>query len=109
MKQKDEKINSTVQTKKTKKRYSTLIKEKAIRMVNELGCTYSQAADQLGCNQESVRRWVLQQRSTLTKAQQEIVIDGAAEMKKLKAENARLKMEVEILKKATAYFAKETM
>jgi len=31
------------------------------------------------------------------------------ELKRLRRENARLKMEREILKKATAYFAKETL
>ena len=31
------------------------------------------------------------------------------ELKRLRKENARLKMECEILKKATAYFAKETL
>ena len=31
------------------------------------------------------------------------------ELSRLKAENVRLKMEVEILKKATAYFAKESL
>lgn len=31
------------------------------------------------------------------------------ELRRLKKENARLKMECEILKKATAYFAKETL
>jgi transposase len=31
------------------------------------------------------------------------------EVSRLRAENARLRMEVEILKKATAYFAKESL
>jgi transposase len=34
---------------------------------------------------------------------------GENETKRLRQENAKLKMEVEILKKATAYFARETM
>jgi transposase len=35
--------------------------------------------------------------------------DLQTELKRLRKENARLKMEREILKKATAYFAKETL
>jgi transposase len=62
----------------------------------------------LGCSAAAIHRWkdaavpldpVVSQRMSL----------GEDEAKRLRKENARLKMEVAILKKATAYFAKDVM
>ena len=63
-------------------------------------------ARQVGVGQESVRRWVRQaevdagQREGLTTAE-------AEEIKRLKAENRRLREDVAILRAATSFFAGE--
>ncbi|GHV09193.1 transposase [Campylobacterota bacterium] len=94
--------------KETKKTYSPEFREKAVNLVTDIGYTPGQVATKLCCTKESVKRWVAAQSQVdpETSARMEL---GEDENKRLRKENARLKMEVEILKKATAYFAKETM
>jgi len=93
---------------KKKKSYPPEFREKAVNLITELGYSVSEVAQQLGCSTAAVRRWkdaatpldpVVSQRMEL----------GEDENKRLRKENARLKMENEILKKATAYFARDTM
>ena len=64
----------------------------------------------LGINQSNVSRWVREHR----RDEQELAEGGIppkeleAEIRRLRKENQRLEMEREILKKATAFFAKES-
>lgn len=93
----------------SKKSYPAEFREKAVQLITEHGYSINQVAAQLGCCRESVRRWKEAANATLdpeTSLRMEL---GENETKRLRQENAKLKMEVEILKKATAYFARETM
>ena len=92
----------------SKKNYSPEFREKAVKLVTELGYTPGQVAVKLGCTKESVKRWVAAQTPLDPETAARMELD-ADENKRLRKEVARLKMENEILKKATAYFAKETM
>ena len=94
---------------KSKKHYPPEFREKAVKLITELGYTVEQVAEKLGCCKESVRRW---KAAAMPKLDPETALRmelEEKEIKQLRKENARLKMEVEILKKATAYFARETM
>ena len=94
---------------KSQKSYPPEFREKAVKLVTELGYSTDQVAEKLGCSKESVRRWKDAVKPKLdpdTALRMELEEN---ENKRLKKENARLKMENEILKKATAYFAKETL
>jgi transposase-like protein len=95
------------------KRISPELRDRAVRMVLEHRQDYpsvtaaSQAvAKQLGLGRETVRRWVVQAevdaggRPGMTSAEH-------AEVKRLKAENRRLREDVEILRAATTLFAGE--
>ena len=63
-------------------------------------------AKQLGVGKESVRRWVLQ--SQIDGGQRAgASTEELAEIKRLKAENRRLREDVEILRGATTFFAGE--
>jgi transposase len=98
-------------SKKTKspKAYPKELRDKAVRLVTECGYTVDQVAEQLGCSRESIRRW---KDATKTKVDPETarrMEREEDENKRLRKEVARLKMENDILKKATAYFARETM
>jgi transposase-like protein len=91
------------------KSYSAELREKAVRLVTERGYSLAQVAEQLGCSLESVRRW---KEKSLRKADPELAARielEENETKRLRKEVAQLKLENEILKKAAAYFAKETL
>lgn len=68
-----------------------------------------QIADELGISAKTLYGWVSRYKQEHGVAQEESSNDLEEEIKRLKKENARLKMERDILKKATAYFAKETV
>ena len=97
------------QKSRSTKAYPLEFREKAVKLITELGYTVDQVAKKLGCSKESVRRWKDAAKPKLdpeTALRMELEEN---ETKRLRQEVARLKMENEILKKATAYFARETM
>jgi transposase len=94
-----------------RRRFSREYKLEAIRLVTERGVTVAQAARDLGLHINSLRKWVRDHRAD---PQHAFPGEGrqtpeAAELTQLRREVARLKMERDILKKAAAYFAKESM
>jgi len=91
------------------RKYSKDFKLQAAKLVTEQGYSYQQAAERLGSTGWSIRNWVkkFQQTGELpSKKETQPKID---ELRELRKENARLKMENDILKKAAAYFAKESL
>ena len=93
----------------SRKRYSKEFKLRAAKLVVEQGYSYSKAGERLGASQWSIRQWVkkFQESGELPPADQ--VLPEVEEMKRLRRANAELKLENEILKKAAAYFAKESL
>ena len=96
---------------KTRRRFSREFKVEAVRLVRERGVTLAQAARDLDVHVNLLRGWVQAHREDPAQAfpgegQQK---PEAAEVTRLRREVARLKMERDILKKAAAYFAKESM
>ena len=94
-----------------RRRFSREFKVEAVRLVLERGVSAAQAARDLGIHINVLRNWVREQRADPMHAfpgngQQK---PEDAEIAQLKREVARLKMERDILKKAAAYFAKESM
>ena len=89
-----------------RRKYTTEFKEEAVRLVTEKGYSIAEASVNLGINPNLLGKWkkalsgkALQGRSSE---------DLRSENKRLRRENARLVMEREILKKAAAFFAKES-
>ena len=83
----------------------------AVKLVAERGVSISQAARDLDLGETVLRRWVREQ---TTDPQQAFPGNGVmkpeqAEIERLRKEVSKLKMERDILKKAAAYFAKESM
>ena len=89
------------------RKYSQEFKEEAINLVIESGYTQAEAARQLGVPITTLRQWLKKIKGTDNSSSIEIT-DSAKEMRALRKENMRLRQEVEILKKATAFFAKES-
>ena len=91
------------------RKYSKEFKLQAARLVTEQGYSYEQAAIRLGTTGWSIRNWVQKFRQTGELPTQNETQPKADELRQLRKENARLKMENDILKKAAAYFAKESL
>ena len=91
--------------KRQRRRYTQEFKQDAVALVNEQGYSLAEAARSLDISDTILRRWrdeIVDQSNgnTLTKDERE-------ELRRLRRENRELKMEKEILKKASAYFARE--
>ena len=94
-----------------RRKFSREFKVEAVKLVLERGVTIAQAARDLDVHVNLLRGWARAQREDPAEAfpgvgQQK---PEAAELTRLRREVARLKMERDILKKAAAYFAKESM
>ena len=91
--------------KRTYKQYSKEYKEEAVALVSEQGYSVPEAAKSLGITQKILYRWkqhIEEQREGKALAE-----DEREELKRLRKEVKNLRMEKEILKKASAFFAKE--
>lgn len=91
--------------KRTHKQYTKEFKEEAVALVLEQGYSVAQAAKSLGIGTSLLYKWkekIEAQRDGVS-----LVEDERDELKRLRRENKELRMEKEILKKASAFFAKE--
>jgi transposase-like protein len=94
---------------KQRAKYTLEFKLEAVRLV-KAGQEASVTARVLGVPKQSLSNWVrLADRGALQGAGDKPVSAEQMELARLRAELARVKMERDILKKATAYFAKESM
>ena len=82
----------------------------AVKLVAEKGRSISEVARRLGIAAELLRRWKVAHRAEGSEAfpGHGHLPQTEDELGRLKAEVARLKVERDILKKATAFFAKES-
>ena len=93
-----------------RRKFTREFKLEAVRLVTERGVTVAQAGRDLGVHGTVLRRWI---KEAVGDAQQAFPGNGRqnpeqAEITRLKREVAKLKAERDILKKAAAYFAKES-
>jgi transposase len=87
--------------------YPPEYRAEAVRLVHESGQSMRQVAQDLGIANESLRRWVIQADVDAGTAEG-LTSDERAELTRLRRENRTLRTEREILRKAAAFFAKET-
>ena len=94
-------------TKATRAQYTLEFKQEAVRLV-ESGQSIAAAARSLGVVEQTLYNWVKAKREGGLKglASSKAVSAEQMEISRLRAELARVKMERDILGKATAYFAK---
>ena len=94
-----------------RRKFTREFKLEAVKLIKERGASYSQASRDLDVNSNVLHKWVRQ-----FSGDPEQSFPGHGQMKPEQAEIARLRREVtklkaerDILKKAAAYFAKESM
>ena len=96
---------------RTRRKHSREFKVEAVKLVRERGVTMAQAARDLDVNATVLRKWAREfaadPKDAFPGQGQQKPED--AELTRLRREVARLKMERDILKKAAAYFATESM
>lgn len=95
--------------KKKRRKYTQEFKEEAVKLITEQGYQITEAARNLGVNENMLGRW---KRGIEGGGEEALGLQEGtaiqAELNRLREENKRLKMEREILKKAAAFFAKES-
>ncbi len=92
---------------KTKPPYPAEFKEEAVRLTRSSGKPVAQIARDLGVSFESLRHWV-KQAAVDEGSREGLTTDERLELTKLRRENQTLRQEREILKKAAAFFARES-
>ena len=92
---------------KTKPPYAPEFRAEAVRLVRSGGLTQSQVARDLGVSTFTLRNW-LRQTEIDAGEREGLTTDEREELRRLRKENSVLREEREILKKAAAFFARET-
>jgi len=92
-----------------RKRYGREFQIEAARLVVEHGYTLKESAARLGVAEWSIRQWIKKFRQSGELSPAGTPQPEAEELRRLRKENKRLQLENEILKKATAYFARDSL
>lgn len=92
-------------TERTRRSFTPEFKKDAVALISEQGYSVAKAARAVDVNENNLRRWKkeLEQEAT----GERLNADERAELARLRRENKELRLEKEILKKASAFFAKE--
>jgi transposase len=84
--------------------FSSEFKSEAVRLIKDEGYSVSEASRNLGVDYGVLRRWIQKSESAATTGSANL----QSEVLVLRKEVKRLRMEREILKKAAAFFARES-
>jgi transposase len=95
--------------KRKRRKFSAEYKAETVRLIQRSGKSIGQMALELGISETALRRWVEEaeveagggSEGALKRSEREELVE-------LRGENRRLRLEREILKKATVFFAKES-
>jgi transposase len=91
--------------KRTRRRFTAEFKAETVKLVKQSDRTMADIAMELGISAKSIGEWV---RLSDESGGGSIPEDERVELKRLRKEVRELRMEKEILAKATAFFAKES-
>lgn len=93
-----------------KRRFSEEFKREAVRLIVEEGYTFKAAAAAVGVGDQSLRAWHAKFAPAPTPCGENASVEELrGEVARLRKQLKRAELEREILKKATAYFAKESL
>lgn len=99
---------SSESTRRVRRTFTEEFKRDAVSLVTHQGYTLAAAARSLGLHPNLIRNW---KQKFMSENNEQAVLseDQEAELKRLREEVRKLRMERDILKKATAFFAKESL
>lgn len=83
-------------------------RRRAIDLARQPGASVAQVAKDLGISESGLRRWMSQD-DIDTGRKEGLSTSEREELVRLRRENRRQQMEIEILKRASAYFAQENV
>jgi transposase len=92
--------------------YTSEFPQQAVEMVTREGLSIAEASRRLSLSPKTLTNWVRRARGGATpppSLPRREVTETEAELSRLRRENAELRIERDILKKASAYFAKESL
>ena len=89
-----------------RKRYDREFREGAVRIVEETGKPIAQVARDLGVNEGTLANWVAKAREA-RESTEGLSAGDIEELKRLRAENAELRMERDVLKRSVVLWVKE--
>ena len=92
-------------TKQTRRRFSPEYKEQSVARLSQPGATHSSVAAELGVTPTQLKTWRLELEAAGSAAATAAQKAEAAELVQLRRDNKRLTEEVEVLRKASAFFA----
>ena len=94
--------------KRARRQFTDEFKAGAVRLVLDEGKTIAEVARDLDLTASALSGWVRQARANRDGGKSGLTSEEKAELARLRKENRQLRVERDILKKAAAFFAKET-
>src|SRR5216684_2790459 len=95
--------------KRARRQFTDEFKAGAVRLVIDEGKTVAQVARDLDLTQSALGGWVKQARADRSKGKTGMTTAEREELAQLRKENRSLRMERDLLRKAAAFFAKESI
>ena len=92
--------------KRHRRKFTDEFKAETVKLIRGSGRTVGSVARELSLTETAVRNWVKQ--AEASGSADTLSTDERVELRRLRKENQELRMEKEILRKATAFFAKES-
>lgn len=89
-----------------RRKFSAQYKSEAVELVILTGKSIKEVADELGINPGTLGNWVSKYNAANPEPEKPMTPRDHAYLSEVEAENRRLKMENEFLKKAAAFFAR---
>ena len=93
---------------RTRPPYAPEFRREALRLLRAGDRSPKQLADELGCTEQTLRNWMRQDEADRGERSDVLSSDERRRLRELERENRVLKQEREILKRAAAFFARET-